>query len=42
MSLFTKEIDTQTYETNLELPKGESGEGGINQELGINITHYYI
>ena len=26
----------------LRVTKGECGEGGLNQELGINITHYYI
>ena len=37
MNLFTK-TDLQILKTNLWLPKGKGGGGGINQELGIN-TH---
>ena len=37
------ETDFQTSKTNLQLPKGKSGRGGINQEFGINIyTLLYI
>ena len=30
------EIDSQTYKTNIWLPKGIVGSGGINWEFGIN------
>ena len=32
--MYKTEIDPQTYETNLWLPKGQ---GGVNQEFEINI-----
>ena len=43
MNLFTKQKDSQTQKTNLWLPKGKGGEGGINQKFGINrYTRLYI
>ena len=30
------EIDSQTQKTNLGLPKGKGGKGGINYEFGVN------
>ena len=35
MNIFTKQKDTQTWKTNLWLPKGKV-EGKINKECGIN------
>ena len=32
----TYKTDSQTQKTNLRLPKGKGGEGGINQEFGIS------
>ena len=37
---YKTEIDSQTYKTNLWLPKGK--QWGINWELGLTHTHYYI
>ena len=34
--IYKKETDAQTQKTNLWLPKGKGGEGGINQEFGIS------
>ena len=40
--IYKTEIDSQTQKTNLQLPKVK-GEGGINQEFGINrYTLLYI
>ena len=40
---YKTEIDSQTQKTNLELPKGKGGGGGINQEFGISrYTPLYI
>ena len=43
MNLFTKQKQTHRQKTNLWLPKGKGGGGGINQEFGINTcTLLYI
>ena len=43
MNLFRKQRDSQNLKINLWLPKGKSGEGGINQEIGIDkYTLLYI
>ena len=34
--IYETEMDSMTQETNLQLPKGKEGKGGINQEFGIN------
>ena len=39
---YTTEIDSQTQETNLWLPKGKWGEGLKTRGLGLTDTHYYI
>ena len=41
--IYKTETDLQTQKTDLWLPKGKGGGGGINQELGINrYTLLYI
>ena len=41
--IYKTETDSQTLKTNLWLPSEESGGGGINQEIGVNIyTLLYI
>ena len=43
MNFFTKQKDSQTWKTNLWLPKRKAGGRGINQEFGSNIyTQLYI
>ena len=43
MYLFTKQKELQILKTILQLLKGKYSEGGIKQELGINIhTQLYI
>ena len=41
--IYKTETDSQAQKTNLWLPKGKGGGGGINQEFGNNIyTLLYI
>ena len=35
MNEFIKETDAQAQKTNLQVPKGKGGGGGINWEFGI-------
>ena len=41
--IYKTETDSQIQKTNLRLPKGKGGGGGINQEFGISrYTLLYI
>ena len=42
MTFFYKtEIDSQTWKTNLWLPKRKEGDEGLIRSLGLTDTHYY-
>ena len=38
--IYKTEIDSQTQKTNLWLPMGKCGGGGITKEIGINIYNF--
>ena len=41
MNLFTKQKQSHRLQKQTWLLKGKGG-GGVNQELGLKYTHYYI
>jgi len=39
--IYKTEIDSQTWKTNLWLPKRTEGDKGLIRSLGLTDTHYY-